>query len=174
MRVKYSFCSGDVALDFVGTLQHRRSDQVERLATPEALARWVLDAGLLDAEPVVTLSDLDQARQLREAIYRLALGQGADSDRDIVNAAAAHPPATPRLTATGVVVEGTLPSVLSDLARAAIRLLAGSSAVKECEGPECTRLILDTSRRGSRRWCDMRECGNRSKVAAYRARRAPA
>ena len=42
--------------------------------------------------------------------------------------------------------------------------------VRECAGPECRALFLDTSRPGSRRWCSMDFCGNRVKKDAMRAR----
>jgi predicted RNA-binding Zn ribbon-like protein len=38
---------------------------------------------------------------------------------------------------------------------------------------KCARCVLhfrDTSKKGTRRWCSMRLCGNRLKVAAYAAR----
>jgi len=42
--------------------------------------------------------------------------------------------------------------------------------VKACEGPVCTLLFVDNTRRHARRWCSMAICGNRAKVAAFRAR----
>jgi predicted RNA-binding Zn ribbon-like protein len=44
--------------------------------------------------------------------------------------------------------------------------------LKACEG--CPWLFLDTSRNRSRRWCSMDDCGSRSKMRRYRARRATA
>lgn len=42
--------------------------------------------------------------------------------------------------------------------------------VKACEGPACTLLFADHTRRRSRRWCSMAICGNRAKQAAHRQR----
>jgi len=42
--------------------------------------------------------------------------------------------------------------------------------VKNCEGPTCTLLFLDSTRGPARRWCSMAICGNRAKQAAHRAR----
>jgi predicted RNA-binding Zn ribbon-like protein len=42
--------------------------------------------------------------------------------------------------------------------------------LRGCSNPRCTRLFVDTSRAGNRRWCGMTECGNAAKVAAFRAR----
>jgi predicted RNA-binding Zn ribbon-like protein len=42
--------------------------------------------------------------------------------------------------------------------------------VKNCEGPTCTMLFLDTTKGHARRWCSMAVCGNRAKQATHRAR----
>ena len=43
--------------------------------------------------------------------------------------------------------------------------------LRECPGDgTCGWLFLDTSRSGTRRWCDMRTCGNRAKVRTHYAR----
>jgi predicted RNA-binding Zn ribbon-like protein len=42
--------------------------------------------------------------------------------------------------------------------------------VKACEGPTCTLLFVDRTRRKARRWCSMALCGNRAKQAAHRER----
>ena len=35
--------------------------------------------------------------------------------------------------------------------------------LRECAGVDCTWLFLDRSKNGTRRWCDMKGCGNRAK-----------
>jgi predicted RNA-binding Zn ribbon-like protein len=47
---------------------------------------------------------------------------------------------------------------------------ADFSHVKACEGPACTLLFLDKTRRHTRRWCSMAVCGNRAKQSAHRTR----
>jgi len=42
--------------------------------------------------------------------------------------------------------------------------------VKACEGPSCTLVFADHTRRRARRWCSMAICGNRAKQAAHRNR----
>jgi predicted RNA-binding Zn ribbon-like protein len=42
--------------------------------------------------------------------------------------------------------------------------------VKACEGPICTLIFADHTRRRARRWCSMAICGNRAKQAAHRSR----
>ena len=64
-------------------------------------------------------------------------------------------------------------SLLLPIAQAMADLVcvADFSLVKECEGPACTILFLDTTHGHVRRWCSMAECGNRAKQGAYRAKR---
>jgi predicted RNA-binding Zn ribbon-like protein len=47
---------------------------------------------------------------------------------------------------------------------------ADFTMVKQCEGPTCTMLFLDTTKGHARRWCSMALCGNRAKQASHRAR----
>jgi predicted RNA-binding Zn ribbon-like protein len=43
--------------------------------------------------------------------------------------------------------------------------------VRACANDRCGWLFIDRSRRHNRRWCDMRECGNRAKVRRYYQRK---
>jgi predicted RNA-binding Zn ribbon-like protein len=139
-------------------------------------------AGLVDRPPGPDTGGFGEALQLREAMHRLALAAsgGADysaADRQLMNRVAARPPVGVRLDADGSVRRvGTVDAALADLARAAVELFGGPGArmIKECSAPDCTRLYVDNSRRGARRWCDMAECGNRAKAAGFRARHAQA
>jgi predicted RNA-binding Zn ribbon-like protein len=42
--------------------------------------------------------------------------------------------------------------------------------IRRCENPDCTLIFYDRSKSHARRWCSMAVCGNRAKVAAFRAR----
>ena len=44
------------------------------------------------------------------------------------------------------------------------------SHVRQCPGPNCGWLFLDSSKNRSRQWCDMKDCGNLAKVRRYRER----
>jgi len=63
-------------------------------------------------------------------------------------------------------------ALLIPIAEAMARLVSEEdfTHIKACEGPVCTLLFLDNTRRHARRWCSMTICGNRAKVAAFRAR----
>jgi predicted RNA-binding Zn ribbon-like protein len=59
------------------------------------------------------------------------------------------------------------------LTQQAADLLTGldSARLKICGNPTCGWLFLDTTRNGSRRWCDMAGCGNRAKAKRFYRRR---
>ncbi len=179
--MSFTFVSGNPALDFAGTLQHRATTRDEMLSSPRRLQEWSVAAGLVDAPPAVSEAGLARALAVREAIYRLALtavtgDPRRPGDTDLLNAAAVGAPVTTVLTEAGLQRTGTEDEVIATVARAAVTLLGGSGRprIRECADPSCTRLFVDTSRAGSRHWCDMRGCGNRAKVAGHRARRGAA
>jgi predicted RNA-binding Zn ribbon-like protein len=173
--MRFAFVSGNVGLDYAGTVGHRTSDAVDLLGTPDDLARWLVAAGVIDEPVAVTGEDLDLGVLLRESIYRLARAgvPYADEDRLLLNGFAAVAPVRVRLGEDGRVHRsGDVASALATVARATIELLAGEHAhhIRECVADRCTRLFVDASARQSRRWCDMKECGNRAKAAGFRAR----
>ena len=72
--------------------------------------------------------------------------------------------------------EPRLDRPLWPLALDAVELFTGNchgvqlDRLKQCPGEDCGWLFLDTSRNGSRQWCDMRDCGNIAKVRRFRQR----
>lgn len=46
-------------------------------------------------------------------------------------------------------------------------LLTRPDRIKRCMHPECVLWYLDTSRSGTRRWCSMSVCGNRTKATRH-------
>jgi predicted RNA-binding Zn ribbon-like protein len=62
------------------------------------------------------------------------------------------------------------------LAQSAVELLTSSAAdhVSQCNSETCRWLFLDTSKNHSRRWCDMKICGNRMKARRFQVRHAGA
>jgi predicted RNA-binding Zn ribbon-like protein len=44
--------------------------------------------------------------------------------------------------------------------------------LRHCDNPACTMVFYDRGKNNRRRWCSMAVCGNRHKVACYRARKA--
>lgn len=64
---------------------------------------------------------------------------------------------------------GNLDRVLWPVVRDAADLLTSEQLqrVSRCADDRCGWLFLDTSRNRSRRWCDMKDCGNRAKVRRH-------
>jgi predicted RNA-binding Zn ribbon-like protein len=64
-------------------------------------------------------------------------------------------------------------AMLWPIARAAADLLASSdlALVRACSSPTCQWLFLDTSKNHHRRWCSMKQCGNRAKVRRFYAKK---
>jgi predicted RNA-binding Zn ribbon-like protein len=176
----FGFLGGRTCLDLTATGGERRA---ERLRTPEDLARWLMQAGLADQPPAVSLRDLADARTLRgavsQAIKRQMAGQPpGPGNLAIINNWAGRPPPRAWLEAQEGQLRArhdatTAASLIASVARDAVDLLGGRLAgrIRECSGEDCALLFLDTSRAGRRRWCSMAACGARAKMATYRARR---
>jgi len=180
-ELRFHFKGGRACLDLVATVGERWRRSFERLREPGDLARWLVEAGLLEERPAVSGAQLTEARALREAIYRVAkrAGRGRPDPGDVreINRWAARPDLAPQLDAGGrgvsSVADPHVESALATLARDAIDLVTGPYAtrVRECGADDCALLFVDTSRPGRRRWCSMKGCGNKVKTAAYRRRR---
>ena len=159
-------------------------------------AQRLLHAALLDPADAVMV--LERAHRLREAIYALVVARmHADAthsaDLALLNSELARALAHRRVMtgATGIVWtwdwreehlgEGSdthtnlvLDAILWPVAVAAADLLTMRDypPVRQCASDECSWLYLDTTRNHSRRWCDMKGCGNKAKVRRYRQRQA--
>ncbi|AFU06221.1 CGNR zinc finger domain-containing protein [Nocardia brasiliensis] len=175
----FTFVSGNLALDFAGTVKARSTTFDDSLRTPADLADWFRAAELLDRVSDCDAATFEQAVRLREAAYRMAVAKAhgetfADPDRRLVNELAKGEIPMLSLRPDGTLRRSGPPATaLAAIARAAIELLGSPATVKECGRDACTRLYVDASRGGTRRWCDMTICGNRAKSAAFRARQAP-
>ncbi|NVJ24948.1 MULTISPECIES: CGNR zinc finger domain-containing protein [Myxococcus] len=179
LRGGFKFRSGRLSLDLSATVAGRLKDAPqELLQTPADLGRWMLASGLSTQTQESTPEELTQARELREAIYRLALARTRGEsfsarDRAILNRWAAEPPPAPQLGPRGLLWAGAgVRGQLAAVARDAAELLGGPFAerIRNCSQDGCAVLFVDTSRSGQRRWCSMSGCGNKAKVAEFRRR----
>jgi predicted RNA-binding Zn ribbon-like protein len=191
----FELAGGHPALDLVNTLdwRFRESGAEELLGAYGDLVDFAAQSQILSAKQVRQLKrnadsfeahrTLEQARDLREALADL-IYSGLD-DRDASSASmrtlekffqAAR--AQTRLVRDGsrlkwdwAGAENRPEFPLWALARAASRLLLSENMekVRACASPECRWLFLDTSKNGTRRWCDMKICGNRMKARRFKA-----
>lgn len=172
--------SGRLSLDLVATVGERWRRRFERLRTPGDLDRWFHAVGRVTTA-ASTHADLRAARELRGAIELVALASAAGRRLPpgavaTLNEFAATPDAAPQLVGgKATVAPPNATAVLSSVARDAVDLFGGPFAgrVRECDAEDCALLFVDTSRAATRRWCSMRGCGNRSKVARHRRNQNP-
>ncbi|MEU4196525.1 CGNR zinc finger domain-containing protein [Kribbella sp. NPDC026611] len=181
--------AGRLCLDFIRTLRHGgTADVEEELPDPAALLAWVRQfgpAGQFGPEESTGEGQDARARVLREAIYELitaARGQAGVAScpaqaRETVNEMAALPVPAPWLDPAGRLRWGADDLVVATLAlvaRDAVDLVSSTAIgrVRHCAGHDCRALFLDSSRPGTRRWCSMNTCGNKSKKDTLRDRAA--
>jgi predicted RNA-binding Zn ribbon-like protein len=156
---------------------------IDLLATREEAAEWLVAAGLLVTGSRLTGAEHQAFVELREAIRgvlaahtdrrenpaaasRLAvalascrLGLAVDPAGDIRLVSADHDP-----------FQRVIGAVATAMAEAAV---GGTWArLKSCPGHLCGWAFYDRSASGQSRWCSMQLCGSRSKMRAYRGRRA--
>jgi len=191
----FKLYAGHPALELVNTLDLRFSAQtVDLIPTYKDLLRLTAQLQLLTVEQARklgrTVSEEDAQRvvastvELREALAAVLYGRidgGKPPAAQIkileqqFHAAGLHR----RLLAgeshlewswSGVERQAEIP--LWMLAQAASDLLVSSDAelVKDCGDPTCCWLFLDVSKNHTRRWCDMKTCGNRMKARRHHAR----
>ncbi|HUB30740.1 MAG TPA: CGNR zinc finger domain-containing protein [Terracidiphilus sp.] len=190
----FELVAGNAALDLVNTLdwRFRASGTEELLTSYDDLLDFAEQAGLLAARQVKQLRRdedstarraVEQARELREALADLVYA-GLDG-RDASSASMRtmekflqSARAQARLMRegrrlrwdwAGGETKPEFPVWL--LTRAASRLMLSEDVerVRACDDPECRWLFVDTSKNHTRRWCDMKICGNRMKARRFKA-----
>lgn len=193
---KYLLVGGRLCLDFCNTVRDRTGDPEERLTDYAELVGWSWRAGILNGEeaarlrrmarrsPTEAVTVFERSVALREAIHDVFVAAATDhrvrpDSLEVLNSELGHAMARSQVVKadggfTWVWAEGgrALDSMLWPIARSAADLLTGGdlSGVRQCGGRACGWLFLDTSRNRTRRWCDMRLCGNRAKARRHHER----
>jgi predicted RNA-binding Zn ribbon-like protein len=174
---------------------HRRRDYADRIVADKLtafadLVAWAVESGTISpAEARRWLSGgnrgargaLARAIQYREALYRVckAAIEGwppRPADLAAVAAMAEAARSAQRLSSRGGRLQWDWPPVRNrdrivwPVALAATELLTGPdrARLRQCPGDRCGWLFVDHTRNHSRRWCDMRDCGNLAKVRRFR------
>jgi len=153
----------------------------DALATPAGAAAWLRRAGCPGAG-----SEADRTRlvALREALRDLlAANAGLPGGEAAVRAAAqtlarsggrtaaeVGPDGTVRLAGAGEGVDRLAGEVLAAVHEA--QLTGTWARLKACADETCRWAFYDASRNRAGAWCSMADCGNRTKVRRFRARRA--
>jgi len=192
-REGFLFLGNHLALDFVNTRPVQDGEAMELLPDFEALLRWFRAAGLLSSREAADLRQrwgqsaraqrvAEALRELRERLRKEVLSreEGAAMHRavaDELNSLMAEHPMLTRLKAGGndsvteLWFDPRRPEDLfAPVAHSAAKLLAEADRTRVRKCGHCVLHFYDTSKKGTRRWCSMKLCGNRLKVAAYAAR----
>jgi predicted RNA-binding Zn ribbon-like protein len=188
------FIGGALCLDFANTVGgHRDGEPKESLHAYADLLDWAVAGGAISKASGVRLRDVARvsdaraartlvaAKELREAIYEVFVAladkrQPPTSDLAKLNAAMADAYANLQLRAQAGAFDLTWPPATSDLraplwpiVKSAVDLLLDRKArLRACASDTCSWLFIDESKNHSRRWCSMRDCGNRAKVRRFR------
>jgi predicted RNA-binding Zn ribbon-like protein len=189
-----------LCLEFANTAEWHASDHpLEELNSYTDLVAWAKRIGLVSRarahrldemaarRPVEAAAVLEQAVELREALYRIfsaiAHGRTAEAaDVTLLNGRLSESGGRLQIqqTTTGFAWRwqgdgNALDQMLWPVARSAAELLVSEdlARVKECADDRgCGWLFVDTSRNRSRRWCSMESCGNWAKVRRHRRKQA--
>lgn len=181
-------------LAFVNTLAGRpREVPDERLTSYDALIDWAREQHLVSAAAAERLSSearhhphqaaavLSKAKAFREALNGLvnAIEAGKPPSPDVLDTigdclanAYANARLVPHEGALQWVAsaEDDLERIIWEIARAAGRLVVSPrlARVRACAASDCGWWFMDDTKNRSRRWCDMKLCGNREKLRRFR------
>jgi predicted RNA-binding Zn ribbon-like protein len=183
--------AGHLALDFANTASGRGSQtHQEHLRTSVNVLEWARHADILSAsqagrfrEKPLPSSFLRDATRLRDIIYEIgeAIAERRKAGIDVLAELSAY---YARMLASARLLPGrrrcswawenTPHRILGPIAQDAVDMLVllDHTRIKQCAGHECGWLFYDETKNKSRRWCDMKVCGNRAKVRTARKRKA--
>ncbi len=196
----FDLAGGHPALDLVNSLDNRfRADGPhEMLASYPDLLRFASESGLLDPQQLQALgraaandaatAALGSVRELREAAagaFYALIEERAPPPADIqilercFLVAHQHrelswqPPNIAWAWRPAARNDPCLPLWMLSQAVEELLLSKGRVAqIKTCDVDTCRWLFLDTSKNHTRRWCNMRVCGNRMKARRFQARQS--
>lgn len=196
-KPQFELIAGHPALDLVNTLDWRfREGRTEELITSyHELVRFTVQCGLMSAaEGRRILSNartgkgaevVAETRSLRESAAQVfyAAVEGGDPAEFAIRRleqyfreAAAHrqlcwSKTHLRWEFPAAMLAPELPFWILSLKTAQLVTSASMEMLGDCGNPECRWLFLDTSKNHTRRWCDMKICGNRMKARRFKAQR---
>lgn len=189
----FLFLGNEVVLDFLNTHPVTDGEAMELLPDFKTFVRWLCSASLVSSREAAKLEQrwadsvhahrtVQAVREFRERMRKEILtwergGNVHPSTIGELNRSMASYPMLTRLQASGkelltqrYFVAQQPEDLFAPLAYGAARLFSkvDRTRVRKCD--HCVLHFHDTSKKGTRRWCSMRICGNRLKVAAYAVR----
>ena len=179
------FVGDDLAINFINTRRMVEGQLTDTLQSDSDVKAWLKRLEVPIAKGTLPFSDgvlLQGARELREialaAVQDRKSGKGpslAALNRFLADAtshAALTTDDARNIRVTRVYGKETVEAFLAPVAEAVADLLADGDfdLVRHCEGNACVMWFYDRTKGHRRRWCTSTGCGNRAKVAAFRAR----
>ena len=182
--------TGWLCLDFANTVDwHAGPNPEEKLSGYRDLVLWAKEVSIMspatadalisegENKPALAQETLNKAIELREAIYRIlssrSRGEASNAnDLSILNEAIATIMPNQKLSTNNgnftwdwTVSAERLDSILWPVVWSTAELLTSEAMgrVGQCADDKCGWLFWDSSRNRTRRWCDMKDCGNRAK-----------
>jgi predicted RNA-binding Zn ribbon-like protein len=190
----FELVGGHPALDLVNTLdwRFRASGPEELLCSYNDVLGFTRQSGLMLASQASRLADvhaaaamqvLEHVRELRETaaqVFYAALDGGRPTQSWLKRLESffreAHGHRHLRWRAPRLEWElpesplsPELPLWILSLSTEQLMESENMQRLRACDNPECRWLFLDTSKNHTRRWCDMKICGNRIKARRFKA-----
>jgi len=177
------FAGGLKCLDFCNTFDHLHpSPAYDFLPDRATLLQWGQAAGILPPgfqdNPVADGQFFTRALEARALIFHLFIpfvrsGMPAEADVALFNTFLQDVSTRLEVVSTANGYElacraaDPLERILCEVMRSAADLLISNQLerVRQCE--ECGWLFYDSTRNRSRRWCDMKLCGNKAKARRH-------
>lgn len=179
------FAGDHLAINFINTRRMVGGQLTDTLQSGRNVKEWLKRLEVPVAKGTLPFSDsmlLQRARELREialtAVQNRKLGKMPSlvALNRFLAAAPSHVVLTTddanSICVTRVHGKETVDAFLAPVAEAVADLLADGDfdLVRHCEGHDCVMWFYDRTKGHRRRWCTSTGCGNRAKVAAFRAR----
>ena len=195
IAITFGNSDGPCCLDFTETLDYRSSSAKRKdyLKSYSCVVAWGKAEGFITGTEAQALSKraeeyplharavLNRAIVLRGAIYSVFSSiaekeQPDESDLDMFNSELSSLIGKTGIVSTGSGFEWgwtddyeTLDRVLWPMVESTSELLTSDrlERVRKCAADDCHSLFMDMTKNRSRRWCDMKGCGNRAKARKH-------
>jgi predicted RNA-binding Zn ribbon-like protein len=186
MSAESATLSDDTVLEFLNTSASDDMRSHEYFKSDQHVFQWMQANRLISTTTLPSFTEgtlVNAARSLREAIRKTLFQRkaGVRVNVGLLNAflMQGHYRLNLVRQSNGQVRlmheygHSTPEQFLAQIANAAAEMLAAGdfTLIRKCESDSCSLWFYDRTKAHRRRWCSMARCGNRRKVAAYRARR---
>ncbi|MCI0614719.1 ABATE domain-containing protein [bacterium] len=175
----FQFVAGNIALDFVNTVGDRLSSKRrDYFKSEKDVVSWIKAAGLSSKDTHKV--PLRQVLTFRESLYKIFVSvisskRPPKSDLYLLNKFVRKSKATWTLQ----IADGefnwhwdnsaSFPFSMAQVAEAAAELLTSKDLrlLRQCRDAKCGWIFIDRSQGRRRKWCSMKDCGNRAKVRTF-------